>query len=245
MKAWARARRSALLYACVSSAACGEPAAPPAASAPAAQSGGSELTNFAPRGGMQVEGILGTIPQTRIERALQEKLPLFQRCFFEGSAEVPALAGAVQFYFHVDLSGAVEWVIPRKSNVGHRGTELCVLSHAKRTKFPAPRGGGPAEFSWGFELDQPPGVHQPIVWEQDHVAEVLTQHRAELAACALQAPGELDVTTYIAPGGSVLSAGAAARTEAAAQQVDCILAAVRSWQFPDPGSDAVKVSFTL
>lgn len=218
---------------------------PPAASAPAAQSGGAELTGFSPGHGMQVEGILGTIPQTRIERALQEKLPLFQRCFFEGSSEIPALAGAVQFYFHVGLSGAVEWVIPRKSDVGHRGTELCLLSHAKRTKFPAPRGGGPAEFSWGLEFDQPEGVHQAAVWPADRVSEVLAQHRPELESCAAEKPGDYDVTTYVAPGGGVLSAGAAVRTEAAAQHLDCVLDAVRSWQFPDPGPEAAKVSFTL
>jgi hypothetical protein len=244
MKGGAKARRIVLMYACVSGAACGEQAAP-AAAAPAAQSGGAELADFAPRQGMQVEGILGTIPQTRIERVLQEKLPQFQRCFFEGSGDIPALAGAVKFYFHVDLSGAVEWVIPRQSNVGHRGTELCLLSHAKHTKFPAPRGGGPAEFSWGFELEQPEGVHRPTVWEPDHVADVLVQHRSEIVACASQEPGEYDVTTYIAPGGSVLSAGAAVHSEAAAQHVDCILATVRSWQFPDPGSEAAKVSFRL
>ncbi|HEX4352315.1 MAG TPA: hypothetical protein VHZ95_05360, partial [Polyangiales bacterium] len=94
---------------------CGGEAAPETnAPAPAAATSGSEET--APKKhGMEVEGLLGTIPQRKIEETLQAKMPSFQHCFFDGMNEVELLAGHIKFYFRVGLDGHVEWVSPRGS----------------------------------------------------------------------------------------------------------------------------------
>jgi len=230
----------------LATAACGDATPPPAAAASAEPSSGAELTGFEPRrGGMQVEGILGTIRPSRIEQALQEKLPQFQRCFFDGSADVEALAGAMQFYFHVGLDGSVEWVVPRQSSVGHRATELCLLSHAKRTKFPKPQGGGPAEFSWGFEFDAADASKAPVPWNAQAVASLLDQHRPDLDSCGVQASDRNVVTAYVAPGGSPVALGAAVSTPAGSERIDCVLEAIKTWTFPDPAPHIAKVSFPL
>ncbi|HKU44864.1 MAG TPA: hypothetical protein VJR89_42185, partial [Polyangiales bacterium] len=65
-------------------AACGggnEPSSEPSTAAEA--SSGAEAAPEQPRRGMQVEGILGTIPERKIEETMQAKLPALQRCFFE------------------------------------------------------------------------------------------------------------------------------------------------------------------
>ena len=197
------------------------------------------------RSGMQVEGLLGTIPQRKIEAALQAELPAFQRCFFQGAREVEMISGYIKFYFRVALDGRVEWVHPRGSSVGHRATEACLLTRAARVRFPEPKGGGPAEFVWGFEFDNSEGVRPPVAWETDQVLPVIEAHRGSLEACAVGEPGHYKVTVYVSPGGTVLGAGAAADSQPAAEHLDCITETVRGWPFPDPGSYAAKVTFGL
>jgi hypothetical protein len=224
-------------------AACGGAPEPEPAPEPAATSG-SEATIGPPRGGMQVEGILGTIPQRKIEDTMQSKLPALQRCFFDGMGEVEFLAGHIKFYFRVGLDGRVEYVHPRGSSIGHRGTELCLLEVARKTRFPAPKGGGPAEFVWGFELEGAGGVRAPVDWDEAKLQKPVDEQRSTIDACDA-ADAHYVVTLYVAPGGSVLAAGAAADSQAAADKIDCVLDAVKSWKLPDPGSYAAKVSFKL
>lgn len=221
----------------------GEPG--PRAAPPQRAAGGEQP--FVPRrhGGMKVEGILGTIPQRRIEEVLEAKLPEFQRCFFEGTSEVATLSGHMKFYFHVGLDGRVEWVHPRGSSIGHRATELCLLSRAARARFPEPKGGGPAEFVWGFELEPMDSASTPQALSADEVMDSVDQHRPELSACGVQGTGHYVVTAYIAPGGATQAVGAAADSNDAAQHIDCIVEAIRSWAWADPGDRAAKVSFRL
>ncbi len=209
---------------------------------PAATSGNEAASSDAHR--MQIEGTLGTIPPSRIEAAMAGKLPAFQRCFFEGTGEVEFLAGYIKFYFRVGADGRVEYVHPRSSSIGHRATELCLLDIAKRTRFPKPQGGDAAEFVWGFEIDAPGGVRPPVEWQQDRVADAVTKGRAAIAACGV-GDAHYVVTAYVSTGGSVLAAGAAADSQPAADKIDCVLSAVKTWRMPDPGSYAAKVSFNL
>ena len=223
--------------------ACGGSEPAPEPEQPAATSG-SEQAPAAPRSGMQVEGILGTIPQRKIEETMRGKLPALQRCFFNGMGEVEFLAGHIKFYFRAGLDGRVEWVHPRGSSIGHRGTEQCLLEVAKQTRFPAPKGGGPAEFVWGFELEGAGGVRAPVEWEEAKVEKAVGDQRGSLDGCDV-ADAHYVVTLYVSPGGTVLAAGAAADSQPAAEKIDCVLGAVRDWKLPDPGSYAAKVSFKL
>jgi hypothetical protein len=223
---------------------CGADQPQPVAPAPAVRTSAGGEQPSAHGSGMQVEGILGTIPPRKIEATLQAKLPVFQRCFFEGTGEVEMLAGHMKFYFHVELDGRVAWVHPRGSSIGHRATELCLLRAAQQVRFPAPKGGGPAEFVWGFEIEPQSGVRAALPWPEAKVSRAVAAHHAELAACDV-GDAHYIVTAYVAPGGSVLAAGAAADSQAASEKIDCLLDAIRAWRLPDPGSYPAKVSFNL
>lgn len=233
-----------LLVATLAGAACGGSAAEPAPLAPEpAQTTGFEAP---PASTMQVsgEGFMGTIPERLIQETLEPKMPKFQRCFFEGAGEVELLGGHMGFYFRVGLDGRVEWVDPRASSVGHRATEECLLAVAAATRFPKPRGGGPAEFAWGFDIDSVGGLRPPVAWGEERVrASVRAQH-ASLARCELGGM-EVSVTVYVAPGGVVTSAGAASEAHDAAAKLPCVVEAVRDWHMPDPGSYPAKVTFTV
>jgi hypothetical protein len=209
---------------------------------PAASGGGEALA--APRAGMQVEGLMGTIPQRRIEETLQAKQAAFQRCFFEGMSEVEVLGGHIKFYFRVGLDGRVEWVQPRGSSIGHRPTELCLLELASKVRFPEPKGGGPAEFVWGFEIENPGGVRPPVAWPEARVTKPVETQRSALAACGVGAE-HYTITAYVAPGGKVLAAGVATDAQPEPARLDCIVSAIKTWHMPDPGSYPAKVSFGL
>ncbi|MDH5670708.1 MAG: AgmX/PglI C-terminal domain-containing protein [Myxococcales bacterium] len=191
---------------------------------------------------MQVSGLMATIPERKIHATLEPKLPKFQRCFFHGSEDVEFIGGHFRFYFRVNLQGQVEWVYPQESSVGHRGTERCLLDEAKKTRFPEPKGGDVAELAWGFELEPAGDVRAPVVWDAGRVASVVAEQRASVEACG---SGSYQVTAYVAPGGSVMAAGAAADSIEAAEAIDCVVDAVKGWTMPDPGSYAAKVSFEL
>jgi hypothetical protein len=219
---------------------------PTAAEPVAASTSGGEPPGFRRRGeGMKVEGILGTIPQLRIEEVLVSKLPDFQRCFFAGTSEISSLGGHMKFYFHVGLDGRVEWVHPRGSSIGHRPTELCLLSRAASAHFPKPKGGGPAEFVWGFELEPAVGESAPQTLSAEHVMPVVDEHRPELSACGVEVLGHYVVTAYVAPGGRTQAVGAAADSNEAAEHIDCLVESVSNWALTDPGAQMAKVSFRL
>ena len=221
--------------------ACGD-SQPTAAPPTTASSAGSEL-NWSRKGeGMKVEGILGTIPQLRIEEVLEAKLPEFQRCFFEGTNQIASLGGHMKFYFHVGLDGRVQWVSPRGSSIGHRATELCLLGKAQTARFPAPKGGGPAEFVWGFELEP---ATAPKTVNEERVMPSVEEHRSELSACGVEGAGHYVVTAYIAPDGHAEAVGAAADSTEAAEHIDCIVETIRNWPLSDPNATTVKVSFRL
>ncbi len=211
---------------------------------PAEATAGGEVAEPAPVMAVSGEGFMGTIPERAIEEALEPKMPKFQRCFFEGAQEVELIGGHIKFYFRVGLDGRVEWVHPRGASIGHRATEKCLLALAAATRFPKPRGGGPAEFVWGFEIDPVGGMRPPVAWEEDRMRATVRAQRGSLAHCELDG-GRLVVTVYVAPGGEVTSAGAASDSHEASAKIDCVVDAVRAWHMPDPGSYAAKVSFKV
>ena len=229
--AWALALASAL-------AGCGS-SSEPEQQAPAQQSSGAEMR--APHESMQVTGLMGTISTHKIEMALEPKLPKFAQCFARAAQRVEQIAGGMKFYFRVGLDGRVEWVYPRESNVGDRATEQCLLEVARGTRFPEPQGGGAAEVTWSFEIDGSDDVRAPLAWEADKVSNAVAQNRDAVTSCG---EGAFSITTYIAPGGQVLAAGAATDSQDAAGRIDCVVEAVKSWSMPDPGSYPAKVTFS-
>jgi hypothetical protein len=192
---------------------------------------------------VEVRGTLGTIPTHLIQQRLEPKLASFQNCFVERSRQVECIAGQIELYFRVKLDGSVRSVFPRVSTIGDRETEQCILAVASRTRFPSPRGGGEAEFAWQFEVDPLRDVRPPVAWESERAASALRQHAGSIRACHKNA--RYTVTAYVAPGGTVLTAGAASSAFEGAGALDCVADAVRSWAMPDPGSYPAKVTFQI
>jgi hypothetical protein len=198
------------------------------------------------RGGMKVEGIMGTISTNRIQEIFELRLLRFERCFTEREAEIAFIGGHIEFYFRVALDGHVAWVKPKASTIGDRKTERCLTDIVKKTRFPEPRGGGEAEVAWGFEREPNPNVAQPVEVDSKSVRHVVNKNSGSIFACNIGS-SNIMITAYVAPGGTVVAAGASVsdRFEADETMLDCVTNAVVGWAMPDPGATSAKVRFRV
>lgn len=198
------------------------------------------------RGGMEVHGIMGTINTNRIQEIFELRLLKFERCFAEREGEIAYIGGRIEFYFRVALDGSVVWVNPKTSTIGDRKTERCLMDIVKETRFPQPRGGGEAEVAWGFEREPNPEVRPPVDADSESLLPIVEQNLDSLFVCDLGS-SSVTISALIAPGGTVVAAGAsvAGRDQADQSMLDCVTDAVAGWLMPDPGAQAVKFSFNL
>lgn len=224
--------------------ACGEPqpGRVPVAEPRVSKAQGAERLPKPAGESMRVTGLVGTVSPADVQRAMERKLGRFQRCFFDGMREVEFLSGAVDFAFRIGADGRVTSVFLRHSTVGHAGTEDCMLEVAGGTRFPSPRGGDSAEFSWGFELDGVGGVRPPVPWSPEQLAAQGPDFALVLQRCAVPSAS---VTLYVEPGGRVLSAGIASETQPQRGPLHCVVEAVSELIVADPGSYPAKTTVSL
>jgi hypothetical protein len=238
---------SDITYIIMLSLACGcggpepKPAAKPQPAVPVIGTGGENLEDS--EDDLNVSGTLGTIPTHLIQERLEPKFPSFQKCFIERSEALEFVAGKIELYFRVKVDGSVRRVFPRGSSIGDRQTERCIVEIAARTRFPNPKGGGEAEFAWQLEVDTMPDVRPPVAWDSERVSSIARQNAGSIKSCGKYA--RYTVTTYVAPGGKIMSAGAAASAFDGPDALDCVVEAVRTWKMPDPGSYPAKVTFNI
>ena len=197
--------------------------------------------------GVHIQGLMGTVSPEDVQLALEPKMGRFAQCFATRYGDLELLGGHFQMSFRVGRDGSVEWVFPRRSTVGDRATERCLLDVARATRFRSPRGGDAAEFNWSLDFDPPEDVRPPFNWNADNAGDALAELGPDvMSECR---PGGLRarylVTAYVAPGGNVMSAGAAADAPEAAESLDCVSDAVTAWELPDPGSYPAKITFVL
>ncbi|MCA9574457.1 MAG: AgmX/PglI C-terminal domain-containing protein [Polyangiales bacterium] len=196
--------------------------------------------------GMEVEGILGSLAQSTITRAMSQRMGRFSDCFAQRYDALPVLAGAATLAFRVRGDGSVRWVHLVNSTVGDRETERCVLGAAAGMRFTPGPVGGDAEFQDTIELQAPDDVRPPVAWQPSRLRATLRTAGSGLRTCNV--PGDdLRITVYVDPGATVAAVGASfvPRDPSADSQaaLDCVTQAVARWPFPDPGSYTAKVTF--
>jgi hypothetical protein len=192
--------------------------------------------------GSQITGLMGTIRQDQVRDTMELRMDAFMHCFEQRLPAVHFLGGAITLSFRIRTDGTVLWVYPSRSTLGDRAVETCATEVASRAHFPHPHG-GEAEFSWGFELDPPSDVRAPVSLASGGIdALIASSGTAVRGQCG---PGRYDVTAYVSPGGSPLAVGVATDSSDAGAHLDCVATAISAWTFPDPGSYAGKVSFSL
>lgn len=239
-------RLALLLFFAASLAACGAAAEEaPAEQTTAATQRDDGPRDDGPRDGVAISGLMGTISSDSVRDTLQMRQDRFLDCFTRRLDDVNVLGGTIELAFRVKVDGTVLWVYPKRSTVGDRETERCILGVASTVRFRRPNG-GEAEFSWPFEVAPPDDVRPALSWTPDRVAPLLAQNVDLASRC--RPPGSdvtFSITAYVAPGGAVLAAGGAASDPNGVDAVDCVLDVVRAWPMPNPGSYPAKITFDI
>ncbi len=195
---------------------------------------------------MRVEGQLGSIDEAATKKTFAQLADQFQTCQTSGLKRIEYLSGDVKFFLRIGEDGKAKWGYLEKSTLGDIDTERCLMNIAMSTSWPAPDG-GEAEIQYdGLGFDPPPSARAPTEWPSDKIATVLGKHSEALNKCAEAGKGaKFNVTAYVVPGGKVQSVGVATDTKDGADQIDCIVSAVKAMKMPTPGSWAAKVTFQL
>lgn len=136
--------------------------------------------------GMTVKGTLGTLTDGDVEETFHARWEDVTHCMKDAQPHLAYLGGRVELKMRIDASGTPEKAHVQSSTLGHYGAEKCLLELANSLKFPPPRGGPYAEFSFPFEFKPARTAIAPVDWTVDNVGPaVLDRSRVALDACAL------------------------------------------------------------
>lgn len=216
--------------------ACGEPAPPPRPPRPPAP-----VESDRPDDGVMVDG-MGALSAEDVRGTFQRIQRSLMSCYATGLRRVPNAAGSAQFFFRVSPEGRVLWAYLTRSDLGQQEVQDCMVDLVRRTQFPRPRG-GEAEAMFDIELEPPEAVRY-LEWTEADVAAAFEAAMPSVDAC-LQGSTGFTVTIYVAPGGTVLDAGAVGPDAGAQDRAVCLAAAAMQWILPDPGPQGAKLSLAF
>ena len=183
---------------------------------------------------VEISGLLGTIPQHKIENEIKSRWRHFEECYGEALEVLEEIEGSFEMAMEVDSNGDVTVAFLRSGNLGSSEAEQCFVSQMKRFSFPKPAGGGKAVISFPITLPAPYDHPKPFDWSGAKAHKVLSDNSADVERC-LKGNGGVQLTLYVSTGGRVVSAGGTSDTYDMYEAALCIADAAKSWKFPDPG----------
>lgn len=189
---------------------------------------------------VEVEGLLGTVPQDKLERVFNTNQEALISCYEDVVDEWDVIEGELILAMQIDVTGRAIEVFIRNGNLGSLTAESCVLKRVKRMQFPKP-GGGIAHVTYPLAFVAPYDPPEPEEWNSARVAPVVEANAASVTTCRSGGQSGIEITAYIDSSGRVFSAGAAAQSFDAFDAAQCLAQAVRQWQFPQPAGEAAKV----
>jgi len=195
---------------------------------------------------VQVEGLKGRIDRTDIQPVIEGSWPRVQECYTGGIGKLRYVGGQVELKFRIARDGSVKRVQIARGTLGSWTVEKCVLELARAMSFPRPKG-GEAEFSFPIDF---PSRGRAIAMDERRVESELPPKLAQLSKCHDASdgpmPGQIDVTLYVGPGGTVTSAGFAADGNQPIPEAwaDCAEAMATAWKLTDPRGSVWKATAT-
>jgi hypothetical protein len=119
--------------------------------------------------GMVVTGTLGTLGDEDIASTFRGRWSDVTRCL-QTPPHLAYLIGRVELKLRVGSTGEPTVAHVQDSSLGHYGAEHCLLELARTLKFPSPRGGNEAEFSYPIEYKPVRTAAAVYEWSKDRVA---------------------------------------------------------------------------
>jgi hypothetical protein len=192
-------------------------------------------------GASSVESEIGGMNHEDVEETFAKLQDPILGCVRDGAARVREMGGHFAIKLRVARDGTVRSAYLSESTLGDRETELCVLSLARETHWPRPKGGeGLAERS--FDVD---ASVEPITLKAERAKSAKKNLGDKLKRCALSSQAPFVATASIDSRGRVMSAGVAPPDAESEDKADCVVEAVRAMKFRSPGGKAAKITFEI
>jgi hypothetical protein len=191
------------------------------------------------QGGMEVEGLLGSVARDEVERVFDRRTGKLLDCYAEVVEDIEEVAGTIEIALQVDPTGAVAEAYLPHSDLGSLEAESCILKTVRGFTFDR-SGCGMAYIKKDMLFDAPYDHGELLQWGRPAVADTLYDHAQDVERCLAGETG-MDIVVYVGKGGVVWSSGASAESLQKLQAARCLATAVRRWEFKDPGDDIAKV----
>jgi TonB family protein len=95
----------------------------------------------------------GGLTKEEIYTAIQASMPAIKACYQQGLKRDAELEGHMMVGFSVTPDGHTAEVAMGENTVGDAAVGACVLNAMRKTRFPAPRGGGAVKVNFPFVFD--------------------------------------------------------------------------------------------
>jgi hypothetical protein len=119
--------------------------------------------------GMIVTGTLGTLADDDIASTFRGRWSDVTRCL-QTPPRLTYLIGRVELKLRIGATGEPTVAHVQDSSLGHYGAEHCLLELARTLKFPSPKGGNEAEFSYPIEYKPVRTAAAVTEWSKDRIA---------------------------------------------------------------------------
>jgi hypothetical protein len=194
-----------------------------------------------------VNAEVGGLNEEATGKVFERAEPGFDRCFKNRAKSVEFLSGTVRFFVIIGLDQKAKSVTIEESDLGDRDAEKCMQGVLFRMTWPKPVGGRTAHARYTAAPFEPvdPDVREAVAVAPDQVEKVRKRLKKQASECNVGGPSPYQITAYVDTSGKVITASVTSTDPAGELGIDCIVALVKTAEFPSPGSYAGKVTFAL
>jgi hypothetical protein len=216
----------------------------PKVEAEAPESDVSETPRARPASRPTVMAEIGALPEDAVQKTFKAVMPEVGDCLEQGRKSVYFLAGMLEVEIRVAADGTARWVFPKRSTLGHRATETCIIRVLETQPWPQPVGGQNGLATQHFEIET--SERPPVAWSPKQLGKERDALEKSLEACRRAAgSGGLSLTMYVDIDGKAMAAGGAAIDEQGRAGIDCAVTAAMDHTYASPGSYPAKVTLKV
>lgn len=191
---------------------------------------------------LNIEAEVGAMNEAQVASTFQKASDALLGCFTKGTERIAFLSGTTHVYVRVDATGKPIHTYMKRSTLGDRDTEACMIKVLSSRSWPSPVGGREGIAETDFTFDPLPG-RQPVAWSEADAGKNVAKARAAIDECGRGArAGKLSATLYVDTDGSVLAAGVAGEEPGTEEAASCVVSKLKDVKLNSPGSFAAKLT---